>query len=108
MGQNAQVKYDRQANSDLGLLLGGRNELLCLLDGIMDSPIIGYGSFARDSHYAGLRFIRLQQAGITTSQDIGSDRIPTHSFLFGAWIDARIVGAAFWASMIVVAGRGMV
>lgn len=96
LGQDAKDKYERQAENNLGLLLSGRTELLGSLDAVSDSPIIGYGSYARDSYYADLRFLRLQQAGIPTPRDIDSDRIPTHSFLFGAWVEAGILGALFW------------
>lgn len=103
LGIEAQAKYERQAENDLGLLLGGRTELLGSLDAIADSPVIGYGSYARDRTYALLRLIRLQQARIVpTSLDLKSDRIPTHSFLFGAWVEAGILGAVFWVWVLYV------
>lgn len=108
LGADAKTKYERQADNDLGLLLGGRTELLGSLAAIGDSPIIGYGSYARDLYYAELRFVQLQQAGIIPmSKDIEDDRIPTHSFLFGAWVEAGILGALFWIWMLYVVARGM-
>lgn len=107
LGQGAKEKYERQANSDLGLLFGGRTELLGSLDAIADSPIIGYGSYGRDIRYAELRLLRLQQAGMATSRDVDSDRIPTHSFLFGAWVEAGLPGSLLWFWVLFATARGM-
>lgn len=108
IGQSAQQKYERQADNDLGLLLGGRTELLGSLDAIADSPIVGYGSYAKNTYYAELRVIRLRQAGVLTPRDLKDYRIPTHSFLFGAWVEAGIMGALFWLWALYSTGRGIV
>ena len=52
LGENARQIYEQQARGDLGLLIGGRSEILVSIRAIMDSPIIGHGSWAKDYRYS--------------------------------------------------------
>lgn len=98
MGVEAKEKYDFQTSGGLGVLLGGRSEAIASTQAIIDSPIVGHGSWARDIHYVELMVTRLEQAGYDMSRGdpFVDDLIPSHSHLFGAWVEAGILGAAFW------------
>lgn len=96
LGSHAQQKYERQQSS-LGIVIGGRREIIAEALAIRDSPIVGHGSWAKDPKYGTAIQHQLFKAGFTTSEArLVSDRIPSHSYLFGAWVNAGILGAVFW------------
>lgn len=98
LGEKSKDKYETQsALGDLGILLGGRNESLVTVQAIMDSPLIGHGSWAKDRYYAELRQVMLYKLGFTNRFiKPENDLIPTHSHLLGAWVEAGLGGALFW------------
>ena len=103
LGREAQQKYLHQAGA-LGAILGGRPELLASTQAILDSPILGHGSWAKDPAYAALLVERQKALGYqVTPEYVGADLIPTHSHLFGAWVWAGVLGAAFWFAVGAVA-----
>lgn len=107
LGPMAEQKYEFQSSGNLGILLGGRAEFFGSTQAILDSPIIGHGSWARDIYYVDLMRSRMTQAGYELSNDPNiDDLIPTHSHLFGAWVESGILGAVFWlwAMWIIVKG----
>jgi hypothetical protein len=105
LGEEAEEKYKQQAEGNLGLLVSARPEILVSSQAILDSPIIGHGSWARDPYYMSM-YIDLAEAGYGfQAVGIVDDLIPTHSHLFGAWVEAGILGAVFWAWCLVLAGR---
>ena len=69
LGAGAQTKYVEQSGS-LGVLVGGRSEVLVSTQAIMDSPILGHGSWAKDFTYVDLLAARLSSAGY----EIGAGR----------------------------------
>lgn len=96
LGQEAQAKYLHQAGA-FGAILGGRPELLASTQAILDSPVLGHGSWAKDPKYAELLVKRQKALGYgVTPEYVGADLIPTHSYLFGAWVWAGFLGAVFW------------
>lgn len=103
LGPAALSKYEKQTRGTLNLLLAGRSDLLGSIPAIIDSPILGHGSWARDIRYELMRLAALESAGY----EIGfiDDRIPTHSALFGAWVQAGILGAVFWLWVLQLALR---
>ena len=108
MGLEAQEKYEKQSAGNLGILLGGRTESLASTQAIIDSPIIGHGSWARDIRYVEIMVSRLEQAGYEISGDpFTDDLIPSHSHLLGAWVEAGILGALFWIWAGWVTVRGL-
>ncbi len=108
MGIDAKDKYELQASGSLGILLGGRRESLASTQAILDSPIIGHGSWARDITYVELMVTRLEEAGYEMQGDpFADDLIPSHSHLLGAWVEAGILGAVFWAWAAWVTVRGL-
>lgn len=102
LGEKSREKYENQAAlGDAGILLGGRNELLVTVQAIMDSPIIGHGSWAKDRYYAELRQLMLYKLGFTNRFiEPENDLIPTHSHLLGAWVEAGLGGALFWLGIL--------
>lgn len=96
LGSKALSKYEEQHAGKGGVLLGGRSEILSSGQAILDSPIIGHGSWARDPKYKAIMRERMGELGYKEGYDDGDDLIPTHSFIFGAWVEAGIVGAFFW------------
>ena len=97
LGLQAQELYLQQESGEFGFLLGGRTEFLASSQAVLDSPIIGYGSWAKDRQYADIMIDALREYGYyATSIEGESDLIPTHSYLMGAWVEAGIMGALFW------------
>lgn len=101
LGEYARLKYKMQATGELGLLLGGRIELIPALYAVKDSPIIGHGSWAKGAKYRDHLLLLLdlgygENRGALTANILASDRIPAHSHVLQAWVWAGILGAVFW------------
>jgi hypothetical protein len=103
LGAAALSKYQKQTEGSLNMLVAGRSEVLGSIPAIIDSPIIGHGSWARDIRYVLIRLATLERSGY----EIGfiDDRIPTHSALLGAWVQAGMAGAVFWGWIVILALR---
>lgn len=97
LGEAAKEKYYQQSGN-YGVFLGGRTEILVSAQAIIDSPIIGHGSWAKNWEYGELLFHLKQEMGYFVNEYAlqESDLIPSHSHLFGAWVEAGILGALFW------------
>jgi len=96
LGTSAEQKYEAQAIGKYGLIIGGRSELLVSGRAIMASPFIGYGSWPKDCHYALLEVRLRNKYGYGNEGGSNSCLLPSHSFVFGAWVNAGILGAIFW------------
>lgn len=97
LGPEAMDKYNRQASGALGVLLGGRNEILVSLRAIADSPFLGHGSWAEDIQYVAMRVQLLESLGYEVVGDpYQRELIPSHSHLFGAWVEGGLLGGAFF------------
>ncbi len=109
LGEVAKKKFEMQAGLTGGQfsLMSGRNELHFSWPKIAASPVVGYGSWAKDRLYVYQKGIEAgmspEYAAMFTARFDGL--IPTHSHLFGAWVEAGIVGAAFWAFVFLLSGR---
>lgn len=113
LGESARDKYEHQSSGQYGVLLDSRKELLASLPAIYDSPILGHGSWAKDPIYLIAARQALARMGYDDAWDISSDEveegsIPTHSYLFGAWVSAGIVGALFWGWLFVLPARVLI
>jgi len=104
LGIKAQQEYEGQSEGKYGLLLGGRSEFLVSGRAILASPIIGYGSWPKDCYYASLLTDLQKQLGYA-SQNNDTCLIPTHSFIFGAWVYAGFLGALFWMWVLLLSLR---
>jgi len=109
LGTSAQRKYETQAAGELGVLIGARWEILVSASAIKQSPILGYGSWARNPQYAWLPLDLLRSFGYNVDEgDVsGADLIPTHSYLFSAWVEAGVLGGVFWLWILLVATRAL-
>jgi len=111
LGEKAQETYEQESSGKYGVLLGGRTEMLSTLPAIYDSPILGHGSWAKEpiyiieQHQALLLLGYKFAAQLITPEDLREGLIPTHSYFFGAWVDAGILGAVFWAWIFILAAR---
>lgn len=117
-GDDARLKLAAQssdaADPVLAILAGGRTEFYSSTAAISDSPIIGYGSWARSAYYYNIYSEQLHAHGtpeqineIDSHVFIGEPLIPTHSHLLGAWVEEGIVGALFWLFVLRMALRSM-
>jgi len=103
LGPEAQKTYSDQAGA-FGVILGGRPEALVSTQAILDSPVIGHGSWAKDPFYADLLVERQKSLGYEVNpMYVDSDLIPAHSYLLGAWVWAGFVGAVFWFAVAAIA-----
>jgi len=103
LGPEAQAKYITQAGA-FGAILGGRPESLVSTQAILDSPVLGHGSWAKDPKYAKLLAERQKAWGYEVTREyVGADLIPAHSYLLGAWVWAGFLGAAFWFAVAAIA-----
>ena len=103
LGPRAQAEYLQQSGA-LGVLVGGRSEVLVSTQAILDSPLLGHGSWAKDFKYVDLLAQRLSDLGYQTGAgpgDVGV--IPAHSYLLGSWVQAGLMGGAFWLVVLVLA-----
>jgi hypothetical protein len=106
-GKYAQQKLEAQSGEG-GLLLGGRSEILASGQAILDSPILGHGSWAHDPTYAAILDESRAELGYKSFQNSRKDDlIPTHSHIFGAWVDGGLAGAIFWIYALVYAIRSL-
>ena len=95
LGNVAKAKYEAEAGA-YGLLLGGRTQILVSAQAVIDSPIIGYGSWAKNWGYAEEINTLRKKFGYASQGVSKLGLIPTHSHLMGGWVDAGILGAVFW------------
>lgn len=102
LGEEAYRKYEMQkVDSKLGLA-SGRKEFWMGLYAVKDSPILGFGSFAKDNNNYALRF--LQYFDPDNLMAINSFRyktdIPAHSHIVCAWVWHGLAGLFFWSYIV--------
>jgi hypothetical protein len=105
MGEEQQKKNEKQAQSSVGTLLAGRPEILVSSRAVIDSPILGHGSKAKDPKYIEMLTDLEARYGVSerSPDDIENrteGRIPSHSFILGTWVEAGILGAIFWIYLL--------
>ena len=105
--QKLQEQRTDASDKVFGVLAGGRGEFYSSTAAIVDSPIVGYGSWARSAYYYQIYVEAIHAHGtpeqlneVDSKFYIGEPQIPTHSFLFGTWVEAGIVGGGFWLFML--------
>lgn len=106
LGQVAQEEYQEQSTGEYGVLLGGRSAILGSIPAIYDSPILGHGSWARDPFYVlaqlqAMAAMGYENVGAIETEELEEGYVPAHSCIFGAWVEAGIVGAIFWGWVLV-------
>jgi len=101
LGDRALQKYNKQSQSELGLFAGGRVPVLAGILAVRDSPVVGYGSWAKDDHgyyQEALREIGAEESLYVREPD---ERLPSHSRLLEAWTEHGVVGGLFWIGVLV-------
>lgn len=100
LGPYAYQKYILQSSAG-NMLEGGRGETFMGIELITRSPIIGYGSFAKDEgdkfhmEYAREHNLRYKPFQWTR-------KLPAHSHVVGAWMENGIGGGIFWIYVLVL------
>lgn len=112
LGEEAQKKNETQSQSRGGILIGGRPEILVSSQAVLDSPILGHGSWAKDPKYTDMLYDIEAEYDLKPNLDemveAGGDLIPAHSHLMGAWVEAGILGALFWGYVILLVIKSIV
>jgi hypothetical protein len=112
LGPDAQELYALQSSGDYGLLIGGRSEILIGLEAAYDSPWLGHGSWAKDPEYVELYRETMELLGYGTGvheESLDQEaNITAHSHILGAWVEAGIVGAIFWAWILMLGARAVI
>lgn len=112
LGAHAEVKNKSEFRSGRSLLLSGRPEILVSSRAILDSPILGHGSWAQDYKYFEMDYDLESQyqeeADLDTLEAENEALIPTHSYLMGAWVWAGIAGAVFWLYILWITFRSII
>ena len=108
--ENIEAKFQAQSAGKLGVLVGGRPETLVAIRAIIDSPIIGHGSFAQDMKYVQMMQDIQYEFNYTDSDEPDESlglAIPTHSHLTQAWVESGILGGIFWIWVIALSCRAV-
>lgn len=112
-GEVARTQYQMQSSGDFGILLGGRQAWLPAVHAILDSPFLGFGSYAHNTDY-GQFLYDLTNLGYIVNNDqlekylSSRSFIPTHSHLLQGWVWAGLAGGVFWLFILVLAVRVLI
>lgn len=98
LGEKTKDKFEKQTAGGRNVVSGGRMEYTIALPAIMESPVIGYGSWARNIEFV-KRYIYINKMDPSTYDaeylmELGT--IPTHSHILGSWAEAGFMGGVFW------------
>jgi hypothetical protein len=103
-------KFQAQASGDYGVLVGGRPETLVAIQAIIDSPIIGHGSFPYGVKYLQMEKDIQFEHGYSDSdepEETDSPVIPTHSHLTLGWVEGGILGGVCWIYIFILVLRAL-
>lgn len=97
-------KYTVQATSELGILFGGRSEILISLRAFLDAPLLGHGSWAVDRNgYQDAYSVMVYQMGASLNDKLevfDNELIPAHSFLMGGLVWSGVLGGVYWLCVL--------
>ena len=112
LGPGAQAKNSYETKAGWGLLLGGRPEILVSSRAVMDSPILGHGSWAKDPKYSEMLSEIEAEYGMGTGSTANVEKsggvIPSHSHLMNAWVLSGVLGAVFWIYLFALTLKAIV
>lgn len=111
LGETVRLRYQMQTGGGGEFsLLDGRKELFFSWPKIADSPIVGYGSWPKDPGYVFAKLLQLGEPSLKSRMVVESTagKIPSHSHIFGAWLEAGIVGALFWMVILAFVGHAII
>lgn len=109
LGEYAYEKYVKQKNSEFGMA-SGRLEFIMDCDLISKSPIIGYGSFAKDRTNYVYNFyvdhhIYIPPGAFEHDVESVENMLPRHSRIGGTWMWHGIGAGAFWIFTLLLTWR---
>lgn len=109
LGQEAYKKYYTQKNSKQGIV-SGRLEAIMAADLITKSPVIGYGSFAKDrNNYVYNYYVsngyEIKPGRFDFEEDSVRNMLPRHSRIFGMWMWHGIGCGVFWIFILFLFGK---
>ena len=106
LGKRAKDLVRIQSGS-FGVLFGGRVGVYSAARAIMDSPLIGQGSWAKNPYYIDvLRDLEKYGYTIRSLEKLyRSGTIPSHSYLLGSWVESGILGAVFWGWVLILTAK---
>lgn len=109
LGYDAQSKYERQSRKGSGfltMLMSGRMGFFTAIPAAVHRPIMGYGPYAEDKEGYASRFVmeygdeqdvKEYLMNEQRAMSVGYRRkIPTHSYIMGAWINYGLFGLIFY------------
>ena len=105
-GEKTQEKYRKQTSEGRNIVSGARTEYTIAIPAIIEAPVLGYGSWARNTEWV-KRYIYINKMDPTSYDaeflmDLGI--IPTHSHILGSWAEAGFMGGLFWIYVLYLAG----
>lgn len=103
LGVEAEKKLNAQSRIGKGTVVDARPQVYVAMLAIRDSPIIGHGSWAKDPKYERLLPGAFGQGSNSSEPGL----IPAHSHLFGAWVNAGVLGAVIWLYVLALIGRAL-
>lgn len=107
LGGKAQSKYIDQTSGRGNIILNSRSELLIAGRAIAESPILGFGSYAKmptQLEFEILNFLSRNQFDYKLAPIYRTygDRIPVHSMFLQWWLWFGILGICFPSSLLVL------
>jgi hypothetical protein len=98
LGDFAYEKYLSQSSvKGLGLA-SGRLDFFESVYAVVNSPIVGYGSYAIDDVHIRANFA--SAFGLPVPQKAEGELIPCHSHILGAWVWSGLLSVPFWVMLI--------
>lgn len=106
LGEKTREKYEKQTRGGRNVVSGGRMEYTIAIPAIIESPVLGYGSWARNLDFV-KKYIQINGMDPDSYDaqfllDLGT--IPTHSHILGSWAEAGVAGGVFWLLVLYMAG----
>lgn len=105
MGDDEMKKHEVQASSKFGLLLGGRSEILSAYFAVLDSPILGHGSWPLDYKGYNIRAAELMDIEITSRMRYHLGLIRCHSHITTAYVWHGVLGFMFWCYCLYIINK---
>lgn len=104
LSERATSRFEAQVeDAEVPLVIAGRSEALVYFEAILDSVLIGHGSWPENSYYAEKLVDERYEHGLSTNRAKPKDAsVPIHSHFFGGWIEAGLVGGIYWAYIVVL------
>lgn len=104
-GEKTMEKYNKQTSEGRNIVSGARMEYTIAIPAILEAPVLGYGSWARNTEWV-KKYIYINNMDPTAYDaeflmDLGI--IPTHSHILGSWAEAGFMGGLFWFFILYLA-----